>query len=231
MNWWSTTFFDKYPIVVQADLSKSFQLIKQMKSPFLSSNEEIIQQLNTWNEKLIVIVSDQKERISVCQVRSPFSFNLFPPVQRLIFIEENSSKTIAVALDGTTQMIDYQQPIRHVCSYRRTTLVIRTERNLIFYQLWRVSFSFSFSFHFFGQHLKNKFRSTNGWIERRGHTNEPTFVSFSDSKRCQELEKNHRWSVFIRCSSMRISKHIQTMNDQYVISDFFSFLRYHDDSL
>ena len=166
MNWWSGTVFDKYlylsthgasPIVVQADLSQSFQLIKQMKSPFHSGHDEFIQELNTWNEKLIFVVSDQRERISICQVRSPFTFNLltsiplsfprtpyqssihstvlFPPTQRLVFIEENASQMIVVALDETTQTIDYRQPIRNLCSFRRTTLVIRTDRQLVFYQL------------------------------------------------------------------------------------------------
>lgn len=166
MNWWSATTYDKYlylstfgqdPILVQADLTKSFQLIKQMKSPFLTDRDEFIQQINSWNEKLIVIVSNRLEHLSICQLRSPLSFNLlssiplnfsktsyqnsirstilFPPLRRLLIIEENSPEIIVLSADGSTSMIDYRRPIRNLCTFRRNIFVIRTDRNLVFYQL------------------------------------------------------------------------------------------------
>lgn len=166
LNWWSATVCDKYlflstygesPVIVQADVSQSYQLVKKTQGSFQSTSDEFIQELNTWNDKLIVVVSNQKERTSVCQVRSPSTFNLFstiplnfrptlyqssihstvlfPPTQRLIFIEENSTRMIVVNLDGKTQSIEHSQPIRNLCSYRRSMLVIRTDRAVVFYQL------------------------------------------------------------------------------------------------
>ena len=163
MNWWSSTCYDKYlylstygrdPIVVQIDLSKSFQLIKQLKCPFLCHSDEFIQQLNSFSDKFILIVSNPKKKLSTCQIRSPVSLNLlssitlnFSPTsyqnsihstillsQQLIFIQENSSEILCLFKDETTKIIDYRRFIRNISSFHRNICVIRTDRHLVFYQ-------------------------------------------------------------------------------------------------